>query len=215
MFIFSICNRRAKGCWPLLGGGALARGWPRAASAAMVLLLGAACAPEVQLKRPHRFSSQDVKLTLWSDRCGLQSFFDANPPPNQIVYERGWTERIAPGRARERGVITVRVTEPRQRRQLRSLLARYYRASGSLLAAPSYEVTLSYVRICDRPRMMAGSPVTVRAGGETLSLAYHPCVGEYLLNRDLYEFRASLLRKGELKVADRSRSSRSPHRRVP
>lgn len=197
---------------PVIPGG---RAWVLSVLTGLLLSVGWGCAPDVPLRHPHRFTRQDTKMTLWSDRCSLQSFFDADPPRNQIVSERGWTERIAPGRYRERGVITVRVTDPRQRRQLRSLLARYYRLPPSLVSADAYEVTLSTVRICGRPRMMRDSPVTVRVAGKTLDLAFHPCMGEYLLNRDLYRFRANLLRKGELRIAAGPGPSRVSHRGLP
>ncbi len=34
--------------------------------------------------------------------------------------------------------------------------------------------------------MVLGSEIRLDAGGRTALLAYHPCIGEYLLNRDLY-----------------------------
>lgn len=163
-----------------------------------------ACAPDVTLRRPTSFTPEQVKLTLWQDRCGLQTFFDARPFHNMVVEDRGWTEVIAPGVVQQRGVITVRVSDAQQRRQLRALLARYYRASPAaavLWGASSYDVTVNYVRMCDRPRMARGSTVTIQVGPNKVDLAYHPCMGEYLLNRDLYRTRAAMLVSGEIKVA--------------
>jgi hypothetical protein len=167
-----------------------------------------ACGPQVRLQRPRSFSAEDVKLALWYDRCELQGFFRSDPPPNRVLEQRGWTERIAAGFVRQRGYLTLRIEHERQRRRFRALLRRYYRGSPAVPRAAQYDVTVGYVRACKKPRMLRGSYVRVRAAGQEQTLAYHPCLAQYLLNRDLYQTRASLIAQGEIEpVVANKRSS--------
>ncbi len=167
---------------------------------ACVAIHTAACAPDVALKAPHHFTDEAVKLALWNDRCDLQSFFDSKPAYNMVVQDQGWTERLVNGHLMDRGIITVRVSDRRQLRMFRSLLKRYYRTTPLIRNAKSYDVTVRYVRYCTTPRMATGSRVWVRVGDQEVSLAYHPCMGNFLLNRDLYRTRAALVAKGTIET---------------
>lgn len=160
-----------------------------------------ACGPQVPLRQPRDFSAREAKLALWHDRCELQGFFDANPPHNPVVQERAWSEQIAPGVVQSRGYVTVRIAHPTQRRRFRRLLRRYYRQAPPVPRAAHYDVTVPTTRPCNKPRMRRGALARVRAGLRELTLAYHPCLAQYLLDRDLYETRAQLVEQGEIEAA--------------
>lgn len=190
-----------------------ARRLPRVGVVALITLgWGAmACGPQVRLQQPRSYSAGDVKLTLWYDRCGLQGFFASKPPPNPVVEERGWTERIMPGVLQQRGYVTLRIEHERQRRWFRRLLRRYYRAVPGVPRAEAYQVTVQTTRSCNKPRMRRGTYARVRVGDRELTLAYHPCLAQYLLNADLYQTRAKLIAEGEIDtvVAQKKPESRA------
>ncbi len=168
------------------------------------------CGPQVPLRQPRDFSTREVKLALWHDRCELQGFFEADPPDNPVIEERAWSEQIMPGVIRSRGYVTVRIAHPTQRRRFRQLLRRYYRRSPSVPHAAHYDVTVPTTRPCNKPRMRRDALARVQAGPRELTLAYHPCLAQYLLDRDLYETRAQLVEQGEIEsVVAQKRSAKT------
>jgi len=147
------------------------------------------CGNQIQLLRSQEFTAQQVRLYSWEDRCNLQSWFDSKPPANDVVIEAG-TVGIGPdGKRREVGTTTHRVLHKRQRRMVRDLLARYYRVVPAVARGARFTVTVGYYRYCGKARMVRGSEIRIDAGGRTALLEYHPCLGEYLLNGDLYATR--------------------------
>ena len=95
----------------------------------------------------------------------------------------------------EVGAITYRIIHPVQKRKFRELLRRYYRRVPRIAFNRRFQVTVAYYRYCGKPRMMRGSPVVVTAGRELTEMAYHPCVGAYLLDRDVYKTRPEIVGK--------------------
>lgn len=152
-------------------------------------LMVTGCGSQVQLKKPQEFTAQKVRLYSWEDRCSLQSWFDTQPPSNDVVIEAGSWGYGPGGQRREVGSTTHRIFHKRQRRMLRHLLKRYYRVVPAVARKASFTVTVVYYRYCGKTRMVRGSEIRIDAGGRTALLEYHPCIGEYLLNQDLYATR--------------------------
>jgi hypothetical protein len=114
---------------------------------------------------------------------------DVQPPPNDVVIEAGGMGFGPDVLRREVGTTTHRIFHKRQRRMVHHLLRRYYRAVPDVARQASFTVTVQYYRYCGKARMVRGSEIRIDAGGRTALLEYHPCIGEYLLNRDLYATR--------------------------
>lgn len=174
----------------------------------LVFPLLAACQPglALRLKTPERFPAEVSRTFLWEDRCGLQEHFDLPLPPHELVSETG-IEVSVPGQAKgEQGTTVHRIRHPVQRLMLARLLERYYASAPSLSGHRVVEVQLGYYRYCGMARPLVGSQVRLRLGEQSFTLDYHPCIGEFLLNGDLYAFRRGLLDDGELRVASQSRS---------
>lgn len=155
---------------------------------AAVLLIGG-CGTQIRLKSSKSFTAQTVRLHSWEDRCKLQAYFDSAPPRNAVLFETGSYAVGPDGKKREVGTTTHRIEHKRQVRKLRSLLSRYFAGVPAVAQRDSFTVTVSYYRYCGKTRMIRGSQIRLDAGGRTALLAYHPCIGEYLLNRDLYATR--------------------------
>ncbi len=153
------------------------------------VLVVSGCGDQIRLKTPNSFSPKKVRLYSWEDRCGLQTWFDAMPPANDVLIEAGYTRIGRGGRANEVGSTTHRISNKRQQRMLRRLLKRYYGTMPQVAQQASFTVTVQYYRYCGKARLVLGSEIRIDAGGRTALLAYHPCIGEYLLNRDLYRTR--------------------------
>ncbi len=146
----------------------------------------AGCGSQVSLKTPSSFTPKQVRLYSWEDKCGLQSYFDSKPKPNAMLFEVGYGNAMRGGKMQELGSTTYRIRDPRQRSMFKQILRRYYRTVPEIAHNASFTVTVNYYRYCGKARMTTGSAVRLDAGGRTATLAYHPCVGEYLLNGDLY-----------------------------
>jgi hypothetical protein len=154
----------------------------------------AACAPPVvRLRTPKQFTVAEVRRIGWDDRCGLQGFFDQAPPPNRKLQVRTGNEGIAPAAGAPHGQITYEVAEARQRTMFQSMIRRLYGHLPAVEASDRLEVTVDFYTFCNKPRMLVDSSITVRAAGQQLRLAYHPCVGELLLNGDIYRERHTLI----------------------
>lgn len=149
----------------------------------------AGCGSQIQLKKSQEFTAQKVRLYSWEDRCNLQSWFDTKPPPNDVVIEAGAAGFGPDGKRLEVGTTTHRIFHKRQRRMFHHLLKRYYRVLPDVARKASFTVTVEYYRYCGKARFVRGSEIRIDAGGRTALLEYHPCVGEYLLNGDLYATR--------------------------
>jgi hypothetical protein len=149
----------------------------------------AGCGTQMSLKSPTSFTPKQVRLYSWEDKCKLQSYFDSKPKSNTMLMEAGYALATRSGKAQEVGSTTYRIGDPQQRKMFKQLLGRYYRSVPNIAQTPSFTVTVSYYRYCGRARMIIGSTVRLDAGGRTAMLDYHPCVGEYLLNGDLYRTR--------------------------
>ena len=160
-----------------------------AALSTLSLGLTAGCGQTIQLKDPTRFTVKKVRLIQWHDRCGLQSYFNGNPPRSLQVQEVTQVSRTVAGRVQEVGQITKQIVAPKALRWFRRLLEQYYQGHPALSPLWDIQVTVDYYRYCGKPRMTVGSTITLRSGGRTMELAYHPCVGEFLLNRDIYATR--------------------------
>lgn len=158
------------------------------------------CADQIQLKKSRSFTAHQVRLYSWEDRCKLQPWFDSQPPSNDMLIEAGGVGIGPEGNRREVGSTTHRITHKRQQRMVRDLLRRYYRVLPDVALRESFTITVRYYRYCGKARMVRGSEIRIDAGGRTALLDYHPCVGEYLLNRDLY---ASRRLHVETKIASR------------
>lgn len=148
-----------------------------------------ACGSTVGLQKPTRFTVNNVRDVSWNDRCNLQAFFDQAPPKNELVSERSYS--VPHGRStQERGTVTIGVRHPVQQAALRRILRRYYKKVPKSVFVPGFHIEVGYYRYCGRLRMLVGSSIVIRTPTSEHHLAYHPCVGELLLNRDLYAFRA-------------------------
>ena len=62
--------------------------------------------------------------------------------------------------------------------------------------------------------LLIGSAVELRSGDQVVRLAYHPCMGAYLLNRDIYRKRRMLVVDSTAGGADPSQHA-SRARRQP
>ena len=147
------------------------------------------CGNQIKLRKNQEFTPQRVRLYSWQDRCKLQSWFDSQPPANDVVLEAGGPGYGPDGVRRELGRTTHRIAHKRQKAMLRSLLRRYYQVVPAVAQMPSFTVTVEYYRYCGKARMVRNSEIRMDAGGRTALLAYHPCIGEFLLNSDLYATR--------------------------
>ena len=159
---------------------------------ALLGLMASACTPAIQLREPTTFTVDVVRDVSWSDRCDLQSFFDRKPPPNFLVSEVGWTRKVGSKRE-ERGQLSYQVNHPIQQEMLRKILRRYYRRIPESASKIGFHIEVGYYRYCGKTRMLVGSPIVIRTPTTEHRLSYHPCVGEYLLNGDLYHFRSKHL----------------------
>jgi len=150
-------------------------------------------AQTVALRSPERFTVAEVRRLGWDDRCGLQKFFEQEPPPNRELLVRTSAELLGPQADTQRGQITYEVSDPQQRQMLRALVSRLYGKVQAIENASRLEVTVDFYTYCRKPRMLVDSSITVRAAGQQVRLAYHPCVGELLLNGDIYRARPTLI----------------------
>ena len=176
--------------WLLLGG-----------PLALVTLALAACQPGLALKRSQRFKPEVSKTVLWEDRCSLQSHFDLPLPPHEVISETESAVHMRGGKMQTRGTSSLRIRHPLHRDMLSRLLRRYYVNPPSLRGISEVQVRVGYYRYCASPRPLVGGAVELRIGQRWLTLAYHPCMGEFLLNGDLYAFRRKMIEEGELRVA--------------
>ncbi|MFH2005891.1 MAG: hypothetical protein ABI333_04800 [bacterium] len=151
-----------------------------------------ACSPAIQLREPTTFTVKKVRDVSWNDRCNLQPFFDQKPSPNTLVSEVSRSAFIGSSRE-ERGQVTYQVAHPLQQAMLWKILRRYYRDAPSTASRIGVQIEVGYYRYCGKTRMLVGSPIVIRTPTTEHRLAYHPCVGEYLLNGDLYRFRSKHL----------------------
>ena len=174
--------------------------------AALVAALGTAgCLPTLELKRPQVFTDQMVKQMQFGDACGLQRYFDRNPPRILILEERA----VSPGSRTEAGRAKVLVRRGPQLTKLAELLDRYYRAVPGWLRRSDVTVTTDFLRRIPRPTkgksqgafgqdrglvlIPTTAHITMASGEQKVEVAYHPCLGELIFGRRTYRMRRLVL----------------------
>lgn len=159
------------------------------AGMALIGGLSSACGPTVPLKKTTQFKPQHIRTLYVEDVCRLQEWFDKKPAPNRMLTQVGVESKDKDGHLQEYGTTSYRVTDSRQQGMFMMLLRRFYRYIPTIAMKRSFDVSLAFYRVSGKVRMQPGTTITLSADGRTTELAYHPCIGEFLLSRDLYRSR--------------------------
>lgn len=114
------------------------------------------------------------------------------PPPNLELFLQTTATGALDRGGSDTGQVTYEVTDPRQLAMLRRLVSRLYGSVPALENADRVEVTIDFYSYCQKLRMPVDAEILVRAQGRTLGFSEHPCVGEFLLNADIYRIRRRL-----------------------
>lgn len=175
---------------------------PRPALLLAVALAAAACGPSIR----HDLGNVRQSAITYDDMCHLQDYFNqriesrARPlrAVNELSTETSREERDDRGVMRPviigegTYVLATRTDRVRFRRLLRE---EYQRLPDMHItrAEESVEVKVNWWQAGGIRRVRSDSSIEITAGGDSVSLPPHPCVGEFLFGEPAYVMRQCFL----------------------